>query len=71
MKRPVPDGFMTSPPHSVSMPRIAVAVTFASAVTACGSSGMVVSFRIQRRLGVNACIVRSRTSCVAFGFGSP
>ena len=71
MKRPVPDGFMTSPPHSVSMPMIAVAVACASAAPACGSSDMVVSFRVQRLFGANACIVRSLTSCVAFGFGSP
>ena len=31
MKRPVPEGHMTSPPQSVSMPRIALAITSAKA----------------------------------------
>ena len=61
MKRPVPDGFMTSPPHSVSIPRIAVAVACASCPFLC----------VHRFCGVNAFIVRSLTSCVAFSLGSP
>jgi len=42
MKRPVPEGFITSPPQSVSMPRIAVAVVRARPF----SSRMRVSFRV-------------------------
>ena len=38
MKRPVPDGFMTSPPQSVSMPRSAVAVSAPSRSRQAGFS---------------------------------